>query len=225
MLKPRDTYYGEDYAKNLFEDLHIIYREVKKTIVRKNLATRERANKGTKPPEIQVGDLVFLYNKSRANKTQKKWLENYVVTQQRAPHTFILFNQYTNQTLQCHARHLRKVTHFSQWEGSERELPEGTTRRRNPTRRVRLAAHSSPWNSSDDEPLADKSRNLRPRVARTNNSLSSAFLISGATPIQISTEIIQQDISLSAIPPILEPSEQRNDISTLLITLGNLIKK
>ena len=130
----------------------------------------------------------------------------------------MLYNQVTNSTIISHARHLRKVNMFSEWSNSDSNMRQN----RNPQRRARLVVNSSPWNSSDNEPLANKilrdvqNNVLDCTVIKQNTNVNTQV-------ISVHSESIITDVTLHHAP--IDASTNDSSISDLLIMLGTVIKK
>ncbi len=134
ILKPRDTYYGDDYLPKALENMHKAYYLVRKRLQQQGKKNKEYFDKKNNVQDIQfeVGNAVFLLNHQKKDKLDPKWLPFYRILTKTGKYSYVIQHQVTGKTRKAHAKDLHLASSESQWE----QLPENYHRRQ-----ARLATH------------------------------------------------------------------------------------
>ena len=171
LLKPRDIYYGESFGPQLVEKMHRIFKIVRKQIKKETKQNRVRHNKRTSYDILEVGDVVYVKNKTTTSKLSPRWHpEPYIIVKQNGRHSFSVQNPLTNRVSRVFQDSLRKISPSDAW---LRPTPvsEPTADRR-PRRRTRNVASSSPSSGENSDSASDSDASAIVPSARTHTPVN-----------------------------------------------------
>jgi len=123
LLRPRQTYLGQEFHKIALQEQHRSYVQVYKHLKKERKRQAQYHNRKAEPETFQVGDAVYCKNFKKSSKFDVKFCPYYVILRQLSPFSFIIKNQMDNTTIKVHASHLRKAN-INSW-----SLPQATNTR------------------------------------------------------------------------------------------------
>ncbi len=146
LLKPRETYYGDDFGHDRLTQMHLALAHARKNLQKHAAKNRERRNKDVTAEQIDEGDAVYLKNHRRASKLDPQWLPYYRVMRKTGKHTFLIKEQVTGAVVRAHRRNLRKSSEHGSW-----GLPKKAPKRKRRARYQNQTSSSSAPSSSDPD--------------------------------------------------------------------------
>jgi transposase InsO family protein len=118
ILAPKEQFETEEFLPRALNRLRTSYKTVRRHLKANQERNHQYVDKKShaKAREVQVGDLVYMFNFTKRDKFDKRWLPNYRVISQRGPVSFTVQNQVTGKTHRVHADALRVAKGLQSWD-------------------------------------------------------------------------------------------------------------
>ena len=118
LLKPRETYYGDEYLPQALERMHVAQYYVRKRLEKQfqRNKTYQDQKRNAKHVEFEAGDPVYIRNRNRTDKLDDRWIPYYRILQKLGPYSYNVQNQVDGKTRRVHAEDLSRAENIDQWQ-------------------------------------------------------------------------------------------------------------
>ena len=162
LLGPQRRYLGSEYHKITLERQHEAFKLVQRQLKESRKQQKEYYDRKAKEVAFQSGDPVYLFNNSRTQKFDKRYLPYYRVMKKNSPVNYVIQNVIDGSLSRVHVNLLKPAK--LDWVTAK----EGTIRRKS----YYAVAPSSDSNSSSDSD-SESDRELDHGARRRSDSISS----------------------------------------------------